>query len=542
MKRWIIVGIMCSAAVLRLYAIGHVPPAASLDEASIGYNAYAILQTGKDEYGAAFPLLLRAYDDFRPALYVYLVMPFVWVFGLGVLAVRLPSVILSLATVYGTYLLARDIGKKYLSYDFLGEVAAGILAISPWHIYISRLGHEANVGLALVTLGTYLFFVFLIKKNGAALVASAACFGLSLHGYQSEKIVTPFLLGAGAILFWKDLWKQKKTTILAIILWCIIALPAIVVTLSPQGLSRFSGTSAFSSTDPDMAFAKENYVAAQKSGNRLAQIQYGAYGAGAKIFLRNYASHFSIRWLFTGGKTEAFKAPNIGLLYMWEVLFLGIGLWAFLKSKLPRNMKMFLAAWILISPVPASITTQAPHAMRAYTLLPGIQIIEAFGFWYIVSKMTQKTARASAIIALCVIGAAGTAFWNDYFVKFPKEQSQNYQYAMKEAVNYARDNSSTYSSVQFSHTGNLYQSYMFFLFYTAYDPQMYLRHGGTVSGGYDQSHNVGKYAFGYLPRMPSQFLEHVLYFYNAHDVPSGVRVVATFDSLDGSPAIVAATL
>src|SRR3989338_4468901 len=64
----------------RFNQIAFVPPSPSLDEVSIGYNAYSILNTGMDEYGKKFPILLRAYDDLRPALYTYLVIPFVAVF------------------------------------------------------------------------------------------------------------------------------------------------------------------------------------------------------------------------------------------------------------------------------------------------------------------------------------------------------------------------------------------------------------------------------------------------------------------------------
>ena len=107
MKKIILFIIIAIAAFLRFYNISSVPPSASLDETSIGYNAYSILKTGADEYGTKFPILLRAYDDWRPALYVYLVIPFIKLFGLNVLAVRLPSVILSVLTVVATYFLTR---------------------------------------------------------------------------------------------------------------------------------------------------------------------------------------------------------------------------------------------------------------------------------------------------------------------------------------------------------------------------------------------------------------------------------------------------
>ncbi|MFZ5845513.1 MAG: hypothetical protein ACOY0S_03540, partial [Patescibacteria group bacterium] len=155
--------ILLLATFLRLYQLNRVPPSPSLDEVSLGYNAYSILKTGRDEYGTKLPLILRAYDDFRPALYAYLIIPFLPIFGLSVLAVRLPAVILSLVTVGVTYLLANELWSppKKISTGPIeinaGLMASLLLAISPWHVYLSRLGHETNLGLTLVVLGVYFF-------------------------------------------------------------------------------------------------------------------------------------------------------------------------------------------------------------------------------------------------------------------------------------------------------------------------------------------------------------------------------------------------
>ena len=36
---------------------------------------------------------------------------------------------------------------------------------------------------------------------------------------------------------------------------------------------------------------------------------------------------------------------------------------------------------------------------------------------------------------------------------------------------------------------------MFFLFYTQYDPKLYQLQGGSVSGGFDKTHQFGKFEF-----------------------------------------------
>ena len=103
----ILIAILGVAAFFRLWQLGNVPASPSLDEVSIGYNAYSLQQTGMDEFGTKFPIILRAYDDWRPALYVYFVIPFVWMMGLSAVSVRMPSVIVSILSIWATYELAK---------------------------------------------------------------------------------------------------------------------------------------------------------------------------------------------------------------------------------------------------------------------------------------------------------------------------------------------------------------------------------------------------------------------------------------------------
>ena len=150
-----LIAVILIAAVLRLWNLNAVPPSASLDESSIGYNAYSVIKTGGDEFGT-FPLISqRGYDDYRRSTYLLLVAPFVSVLGLNVIAVRLPAVILSILTVWAVFGIVRRLVKKPSEFgDRLALISALILSTSPWYIYISRIGHESNACLS--------FFVFAV--------------------------------------------------------------------------------------------------------------------------------------------------------------------------------------------------------------------------------------------------------------------------------------------------------------------------------------------------------------------------------------------
>lgn len=536
-------GILLLAAFLRLYALISVPPAPSLDEVSIGYNALSILTTGKDEYGYRMPLLLRAYDDYRPALYVYLVIPFVKVMGLSPLSVRFPSILLSLTALYLVYCIGKLFSKSNPRLLYLGEVSSFILAISPWHIYISRLGHESNLGLTLTIAGIYALLLFIREKKSWQLVWAALWFGLSLHGYQSQKLIIPILLIVAVLLFWRECFRESKKLLIAAMIFLIIAIPAIYVTLTGSGLSRLKGTSAFSVDAPEYTDAFIALTKAMKSNDVVGKIINNRKVVMGRVFLSNYISHFSPKWLFMGGNHEAHKVPFLGLLYPWEVIGIIVGLvYMLVFSSIDIRLLIILMVWGLSSPLPAAITTQAPHAMRAYTLLPVLCLVEGIGWlelWYVLKK---SFGLGRWIPVFIVITWSIMKLWNGYFIVFPVTQSDSFQYAAKEAILFANKENSSYRKIEFANDGNLYQSYMFYLYYSKFDPVEYQNIGGSVSSGFEATHAIGKYSFERLPQDVGQLSKDTLYFYDAKNVPHGVRTIHTFINLDGKPAIVAVSV
>ncbi len=98
-------------------------------------------------------------NDFHPPLFYLILRAWTFVFGTSEISLRLPSVILGIATVYIIYL----IGKKLYDQK-TGLIAATLLATAPLHIYYSQEARMYMLAAFLTSLSVY-FFINLLDKD-----------------------------------------------------------------------------------------------------------------------------------------------------------------------------------------------------------------------------------------------------------------------------------------------------------------------------------------------------------------------------------------
>src|SRR3989344_6598642 len=111
-KNRVLLIVILLAAFLRFYQLGVNPPSLDWDEASLGYNAYSLLKTGRDEFGRSWPVSIRSFEDYKPAMYTYLTIVPVAIFGLNEFAVRLPSAVFGTLTIFVVYFLIYELQRK----------------------------------------------------------------------------------------------------------------------------------------------------------------------------------------------------------------------------------------------------------------------------------------------------------------------------------------------------------------------------------------------------------------------------------------------
>jgi len=534
--------IIVVAIFFRLYDLSGVPPQPTVDEVSIGYNAYSILKTGADEYGAKFPILLRAYDDWRPALYVYLVIPFIALFDLNVLAVRLPSVILSTLSVIAIYLLLKELFKNSNLKLEIGNwkfdipiIATALFAISPWHIYISRLGHEVNASYAFFIFGLLFFFRF-VNKEKWSLYLSALFLALSFDSYQSTKLVAPVILLALVILYFKKLIANKKTVIISALIGFFVALPILATSFGQNALIRFKATNILEYSVEYFETQKARHDEDKTRGDILGVLFDNRKIASGLLISKAYLSHLDPQWLFLNEGGEQFKAPNLGLLYLFELPLIVLGLLFVARIGIPVKTVRFIFIWAAIAIIPGAITTGYAHPMRIFSFLPLPQIFAAIGFLVFVSYF--KRYRTTILAGLVFVGII-FAFWffHSYFTLVPRELSRHFQYGVLQALDEAARIESSYDRVVVSNRDRLFESYMFYLYLHKIDPASYQAQGGTVSGGFAEEHKIGKYEFGSIE---DKIRPNTLYVLNPDELKSGMTKIKEAPYLDGKTALILA--
>lgn len=548
--------IIIVALLLRLWKLGDIPPSPNWDEVALGYNAYSIMQTGKDEYGEFLPFVLRSFDDYKPALYAYLAIPSIALFDLNTFAVRLPSAIFGILTVLATYFLIRELFKSSkLKFEIrnlkleMPELASLLLAISPWHIQFSRIAFESNIGLSLNVFGA-LFFVKGIKKP-LFLVFSAVLMGFNLYAYQSSKVFTPLLLLAMVLIYKRELFAiSKKYLFTAIFLGIIISLPMVGYMLtSKEALARAQGVSVFSDTT---TFLKENVVRLRvdrERGDLLGLLFDNRRVLYAKEIVAGYVAHFDFNWLFVKGDLTRHHAPNMGLLYLWELPFLFVGIYALffssVKDGIDRKIKIFIFSWFLLAPVPAAITSGVPHAVRTLNFLPTFQIFIAIGILTVISSISYVKYQIVKIKIKYLIYSLFFLFFifnflyylSQYFVQQNYFNSADWQYGYKEAVSEIKRIENRYDKIIVSNKPHLDQSYMFFLFYLQYPPHIYQREAIYASGGFKENHSYTKFEFRPIV-WPSEVKNFkILYIGLPEDFSEEAKVLKTIYFLDNKPAI-----
>ena len=464
MKKIILISILVLAAFLRLYHLGSFP-ALNADEAAIGYNAYSLLLTGKDEHGHSWPVHFQSFNDYKPGLYFYAVYPFVKLLGLNEWAVRLPSALFGIFTVLLVYLLVKELFKD----ETFALVSSFFLSISPWHIHFSRGGWEVNMATFLMTLAFWLFIKSVKKPK--FLISSSVFFVLSLYTYHAPRMIVPLLVVGLMIIYRKQVLGNIKNVVVAGLVGLVLLLPLIKDFTGSAVTSRVAGVGLFADSGPldrinELRGEHSNYQSLIPKLLHNKVINYGV------AFVENWAKHYSGEFLFlSGDEIQRNKVPGMGQAYLLDIIFVLAGF-----VYIVRKPKGWAPILLVIAPFAAALTFQSPHALRSQNMVIPLVIISAYGavsLYRWLYKVVKNKSLLNSIVLLFVliISWQFARYLNMYWKYMAPTYPFSSQYGIKELVSYVEENQNDYEKIFIAKDYD--QPYILFLFYLKYPPTMF---------------------------------------------------------------------
>lgn len=484
--RLLLICIFLLGLYLRFYRLTDVPVSPFWDEVSHAYNAYSLLNTGKDEYGTPFPLIIRSFDDYKRAGHTYLTILPVLFWGLNEFSARFVSAFLGSLTVVIVYFLAKALAyelnvKRARSFCLLVTL---LLAISPWHLQFSRAGFEANTSLFFNIFGVWLFIKSI--RNPRYLIPAVFLFGLSFYIYYNAYLFVPLFVLGGIYIFRKEFRKiNRSLLLLSVFIFLLTVFPILPALFSKEAQTRQNQVNIFANSETETFQAAQKIVAS--GGSTWAKIIYNRRLVYAKIFFANYFSHFAPGFLFQRGDGNGRHVIfGRGYLYWWEMPFLLIGLGVLLLKR-TRHAKL-LFWWMLIAPLPGALAVPSPHALRSLYLLPLPQIMTSLGLIYLVNIFKSRLSRHTAVvICALLIGLYAGDYLRQYYGVSARIYSSYWGDGYKELALYIAAHEKRYDKVVV--TGHYWKPYVYFLFYKKYDPFLY-------QSAFGNSGQFNNYIFG----------------------------------------------
>lgn len=483
--------ILTVAFVLRVYQLDKNPPSLFGDEIDVGYQAYLLLHTGKDIYGNSWPFLLHSLAEYRAPLFIYSAVPFVGIFGLNEWGVRLPAVFWGIVSILGIYLLVSKLFDKKIALS-----CAFLLTLSPWHIQYSRAAFESTMLLSFIIFGTYFFILAQTKK--LFILLSAALFALTPYIYSTSVVFMPALGLLLVIIYRKNITKNLGILLICALVFIALLLPYFYSTISGKAGERFNTISIFTNQ-----VLNDKVTLAQKFGgdtnSGFERIFHNKPLIWIQVFSLNYLRAFSPEFLFLQGDPNFRQSIHeMGQLYYFELMLLLFGIFLLLKKD--GKVKGLILGWLLLAPLPAALTADGGfHATRIFLMVVPLTVISAIALNMILSQKGRYFRIVLGILVLLFIFNV-TFYLHRYFVHYPVESWQAWQYGFKDSMQFVKDNASSYQSVLIN---NSYEpSLERFLFWYQYDPKEFYTNfkgdqiQGNITAGFDGFKLDNKFYFG----------------------------------------------
>lgn len=398
--------------------LADIPSGFYLDETSIGYNAALVSLAGVDEHNISHPIYFKAFGEYKNPIYIYTAALIFRIFGVSEFNLRFTSFLFyTIALVLHALLISKLFNRNktiqiyaFLSFGFL-----------PIFFVLSRISFELISQLAWVSaINLLTWTVFQNNKEDKPKTLESLIHGLilgtSIYTYSTARLLSLLTL----VLLWVIYLKKDniKKLILISLTFLVSLLPYVIFTISNPGATtkRFSEISYID--DPISPIKK------------------------ALIFCRNLSEYWSLDFLVVHGDSNLRHSTGYGgIIFLSIFILFLIGLLGIICNKRLHRFNVFLLSNLVVSPVPAALTSEGtPHALRSLLLGYYIVLVSCYGVDFIINipKYRFKKMISISITSLLIIEIL--SYQLHYFLIYPSSSievmgSFDFSSALQTAVN-----------------------------------------------------------------------------------------------------------
>lgn len=436
----------------------------NIDEVSYGYSAFSILKTAHDENGVFMPLAFQSTGDYKSPILIYSLVPSIAVFGLNEFAVRFTTALAGILSIPVFFMLL----KKLLKNIQIALIGTALLAISPWHIFYSRLASESLMSTFFLMLGV-LFFLKMLEGGKIWAIGASIFLTLSMYTYHSQRLFIPVFIFLYLLAGFKR-FKQNISNIRIFVLSSLLLVSPLVY-LTIFGSAGIRAGMVFLSQDIEYT----RYVV-------LDHIQ--KFGEEFLLFffwIKRYLNYFQPDFLFFNGLNMTIPGTlGLGVLYLFELPWLILGIIKLFKN---ISARLMIILWILLGIIPASLANNDQSSVRSLLILPALLVIVSLGAQRFFEMVIGLSNRSIKLGLFCLYGffiiLALIQAYLVFAVHFPIQRGEDFMEGTKETVLYALDNKDKYQEIVYDPYRGTEAPYivniphMYILFYSQYDPKTF---------------------------------------------------------------------
>lgn len=349
---------------------------------------------------------------------------------------------IGLAYPLGVVVIGRDTPENRRLGVWLGLALAGLLAISSWHVMLSRLG----LRIVLTPLTTIVMLIFLLRamrhNHRLDFVLLGGVLGIGAYFYQSNRML-PLVAAVGMLLAvavyarsWREVGRYAVNFACTVILAVVIFLPmyrfeqAFPKDFWNRTRGRLFGEQAFVRENPQTGVLETYEPSLREQAERFFE-KFDVFKQNYKDALLMWSWKGDGAWISNGQGRPALDPYTDGLLILGAA---GI-LLLFLKRWDVGHLIIPIGALIMILPSALTLayTIENPSFTRASGAIPFVFLMAAYPLAQL-GYYASRSFRAPAlgigvglVLMLPIIGLASRINYESYFTIYRESYARSWK-------------------------------------------------------------------------------------------------------------------